>query len=786
MDIQSLITTVDKDSKPLPMMQDQFEFNIDRLGRKVARPVIDFLAKKELVRVQTQRPYQLTLMLDLPDATTGILRPIECQVTVHGSIERSTEAARSFVEAALQADFDFSALMKRLLESALTEIGAALIPSASFVRTLRMPQGPSEIQGKLLATLQAANLGAKRLDIKPLAGDGRDYIDLEDLSNTLEIRPRDQLRKQRVGYKVRLQWGKEEHQVLGRLTYRGAYEGKTQGPQLKAALVNGQIQPLEAWFRKLLSEALSQQDWEAICSADATAMFQVMEVVSQSLGRGTGRVLHILKIYPEVSEHIDGPVSSIRFLQSYSIGGMKGEGLEVDHAIRYTLKDRSRWEACNSPDPQTFLKQQVIQATQLFLLDMRFEDIVALYLSGGDGEKKLCDAIEKRVSVAAASIGYLFAPVATILTIPQMDFVQGRVLHFPERSFSLATANISPAITIHATVRVRQSGDGGIVFARSLARDDDFDARVRTTIEDIVRTHLRGVDALQYYASHYVNGVGVVQNASTGEWVSLSRDDRQFQRDMCEAIDQALSSRFGLEIVKFDLVPGADRLISRMQQLSHLPIIHEEDLEFERDSHNAVVKVHVHASLFVASIDAQNWDGFYKNAMRLTDDEHRQKIGETLQAALKPLEGLVTDVGAAELKHGDGIQELIIKPFTETMSQQLGLVVRLRPLLLRVHRPRVGQVAYLKVQSLEKEYKRMLDLREEVDDLPQSGYAKKHTRESISARLDQIEIELEKAAAKHEADIASTEHIRIEQDLLSGRLLVGPSVQATKPNGLLP
>lgn len=765
MNIQSLITTVVKDAKPLPLAQDQFEFTIDRAGRKVARPVVDFLAKKELIRVQTQRPYQLTLVLDLPDATAGTLRPIQCQVIIDGAIDRSVEAARAFVEAGLQSDFDWSTLIIRLLERTLTEVGTTLNPPASFIRMLRTPQGPTGLQGQLLGALQRAHLGAKRLVLTPLAIDTRPQVSLEDEANTLEIRPQDQLRKRHVGYKARLQWGKEEEQVLGRLGYRGTLEGREPGPSLEAALVSGQIQPLEAWFRVLLGEALSQQPWQAICSADATAMAQVMQAVSQALGRGTGRVLQTLKVYPALDTTLAGPESSMRFFQSYSIGGMKGAGLEVDHAIRYTLEDLSRWEACKSPDPQTFLKQQVIEATRLFLLDMRFEDIVALYLSGVTGEKRLCEAIEKRVTVAAEAIGHLFTPVATILTIPQMDFVQGRTLTFPERSFALATANISPAITIHATVRVRKHGDGGVVFARALARDDDFDKRVQATIEDIVRTHLRGVEALQYYASHYVNGVGVVQNAKTGEWVSLSRGDRQFQRDMCEAIDTALSSHFGLETIKFDLVPGADRLISRMQQLSHLPITYEEELKFARDSHKTVVNVHVHARLFVASIDTQNWDGFYRNAMRLSDDEHRQKISETLHDVLQQLEGLVTDGGTADLKES-GVQALVIGPFTQTMSEQFGLVVRLRPLLLRVRRPRVGQVAGLMVDELEQELRKILELRRETDESPRPGYSRTPTRDSLTARIKQIRAELQEAATEHEADLARAEHVRIEQDLL--------------------
>lgn len=771
MNVDSLITLVPKDAKPLPLAPDQYEFSIDRMGRKVARPVVDFLAKKELVRVQTQRPYQLLLALDLPDATSGLVRPIACQVTIDGSLDRQPEAARAFVEAALQSDFDLSGLFRRVLDRTVAEFGAALVPPGSFVRMMRAAQGPEQVQARLVAALNEAHLGARRVVLTPLAADTRAQITFEDDSNSLEVRPHDQLRVQRVGYKARLGWGKDEEHVLGRLGYRGKVEGRQPGSGLATALVSGQIEPMEAWFRALLSDALSQQSWQDICSGDADVAARVIETVSRQLGKGTGRIVQSLKVYPALN--VSGAVAetSCRFRKLYPIGGIDGSGLSVEHAIRYSLEDRSRWEACKSPEPKAFLEQQVAEATRLFLLEMRFEDVVALYLRGPAGEEELSKAVEKRVSVAAHAIGYLFAPVTTILTIPQMDFVHERTLTFPERTYPLATAHLAPAMTIHATVRVRRDGDGGLVFARALAHEGDLDERVRSTIEDIVRAKLRGIEALQYYASHYVNGVGVVQDAKTGEWVSLSRGDRQFQRDMREAIDIELASRFGLETLKFDLVPGADRLICRMNQLSHLPITHEEHLAFERGGNSrTTVKIHAHATLFVASIDTQQWDSFYTNALRLSDEEHRNKIVETLHEVLKLLESLVTDAGSAGLRNISA-KELIVQWFTHRMSKELGLVVHLRPLLLRVQRPGVGRVAGMIVDSLERELQNLLELRANVEDQPARGYLKTQTRESLTVRIRQVREELKEAAAEQESDMASSERVLIEQHPVTGALL---------------
>lgn len=771
MDIESLITPVPKDTKPLPLAQGQFEFMIDRVGRKVAHPVVHFLAKKELVRVQTQRSYQLTLSLDLPDATSGLVRPIACQVIVDGSIDNRPEAARAFVETALQADFDLPALVRRLLEHAVAEFGATLKPPAAFVRELRTAQGSDLLQAQLVEALNQAHLGAKRLVLQPLSSDVRTHITLEDESNTLEIRPQDQLRVQHVGYRVRLQWGKDEEQVLGRLSYRGKIEGREPGSTSSSALVSGQIEPLEVWFRILLSEALSQQDWQDICSEDTDTLDRVIQAVSKPLGRGTGRIVQTLKVYPALSTNGAPVESSWSFRKFYPIGGINEPGLSVEHAIRYTLEERGRWEACNSPDPQVFLEQQVVEATRLFLLNMRFKDVVTLYLKGPAGEEELGTAIQKHVAAAAHSIGYRFTPVTTILTIPHMDFVHERRLAFSERTYALATAHVAPTLTIHATVRMRPTSDSSTVFARALAHEGDFDERVRSVIEDIVRSRLRGIEALQYYASHYVNGVGVVQNAETGEWVSLSSSDRQFQLDMRKVIDEALVSRFGLETLEFDLVPGSDRLISRMFQLSRLPFTHEENLAFERDgSSRTTIKIHAHATLFVASIDTQQWDSFYANAMRLTDEEHRNKIVETLHEVLKLLEGLVLEGGSAGLNK-ISTKELIVQWFTHRMSTELGLVVHLRPLVLRIQRPRVGRVAGMIVESLEDELRRLLSLRATIEDQPVQGYVRTQTRESLTTRIKQVRDELKDAAVEHESDMADAERVLVEQHPITGTLL---------------
>lgn len=766
MKIDALFVPATKAAKPLTLPADQFEFQVDRGARRISTGVLGFFGQRETLRVQTNRPFEIDVRIHLPDTTMQVLRNIPCAVRVRGLVETQVDAARKFLETALSADFKFEQLVVRLVETAVNQY--ARVIHGGFVHHLREQDGHDRMQRALVQSLRGAGLPVERITIAPVMTDTRPELNFDDGGQPLALRSVGTLENHRVGFRLRLGWGATDEQFAGRLTYAGSMEGRTQGPVLATAAVGGQTQPLEHWVRSLLAETLSREEWSAVVAGDDAMTNRVAQAVSTSLGRGTGRVVQKLIVYPIV-DGAGAPVdSTMKFTSRYAITGVKGDGIEVEHAIRYSLIDRDRWQSQGSPEPRAFFQHQVVDAAKSFLIDKRFEDVVALFLERAGGEKSFRDGIASRVGPFVRSIGYRLDSVATILAIPEMDFIHGRALKLPERSYGLADPHVTPALHIEVQVRVRQHADGGALFARALAMFADFEARVAADIEETVRARLRNVNALSYYSSPYVNGVRTVQNAATGEWHSLPMGDNQFHNEMQAAISASLERKFGLSATDFRLVPGTDALIERMGLLNRSSVTHHIELTFERGEQETAIRLKALATLFIGSISPEHWSSFHHNASRLTLEEHQEKIREVLEDTLRLVEGIVVNASPAEMRHVE-MKERIVQLFMHRMAEELGLVVRLYPLQLTIVRPNAGEIHALEIAALKQELVRLFDARANLVE-EEAGYGGQ-TRARLSSRIDDVKRELDDAAKRQEASLERTQTVRIEQDPRSGRLI---------------
>jgi hypothetical protein len=466
MNVDALFVPVAKGPKPQALPPDQFEFTVDRGARKIVG-LLGIFGQRETLRVQTNRPFDIDVKIDLPDRTIGSVRAIPCGARVQGQIESNPEAAKRFLEAALGADFKFDALVSRLLQTAIGQYAKTI--QGEFVHLVRQPDGPQKMHSALVQAFRDAGFPATHITVAPVMYDLRPTLTFDDEAQSLSVRSLGTLESHRVGYKVRLKWGTDsDKQVAGRLTYSGAVEGRAQGAPLSSAVVAGQTQPLEHWLRVLLVDALSREDWATVVAGDEQMNRRVVETVSQSLGHGTGRVIDTLIVYPVVEGGGDYAESTTKFTMRYAITGVKGDGIEVEHAIRYSLVDSDRWKAQGKPDPQVFFKLHVVEAAKSFLIDKRFEDVVELFLEGTTGEKRFRDGIASRVGPSVKAIGHRLDAVTTILAIPEMDFIHGRALHLPERGYGLADPHVEAVLRVEVNVKVRQRDDGGALFARAL------------------------------------------------------------------------------------------------------------------------------------------------------------------------------------------------------------------------------------------------------------------------------------------------------------------------------
>ena len=212
------------------LAKDQFDFTVDRAARRIVGR-FDPFAARERVRVQSNRVFTWQGRVSLPDSSSGVLRPIPCAVTVEGAIPANEERCRATLEAVLKADFDFERLMLRSLDHAINEQRIAL--HGVFVDALRDTAGRQRVQDAMTLSLRGANLPVDRVVLHALTYDTREQLHFEDSSGSLQIRSRNSLETNRVGYKARLVWGRSTEQVIGRLAYSGKAEGRTPGPPLE-------------------------------------------------------------------------------------------------------------------------------------------------------------------------------------------------------------------------------------------------------------------------------------------------------------------------------------------------------------------------------------------------------------------------------------------------------------------------------------------------------------------------------------------------------------------------
>jgi hypothetical protein len=742
---------------------DQFEFAIDRKGRKIAG-FFDVFGRRESIRVRTNHLFTWSGNVELPDNSTGMTREIACVLELEGAVEPNEAAAREVLQAALEADFDLNGLVRRLVTNAMNQQRASL--GGAFLSAMRDKLRRQDLLNNISDTLRRGGVPVKRVALVPIMQDDKTFRDFEDLPGTLAVRSSGTLEANTVGYKARLGWGGSDEQKTARLVYRGAIEGSRPGPSLPAPLVPGQVQPLEAWFRTLLTEAIGQHPWRSVLTGDAATLTAIREAVSQKLGAGTGRVVDALDILPTVGGQARLPERTMTFQHRYPITGVQGGALEIEHTIGYALKDRDRWVAQGSPHPEDTIRPHVIEATRAFLAGKRFKDVVSLYLLGTDGETQLRDAISSRVSPYASAIGCRLVSTAVILSIPEKDFIEGRRMDFPTATYSLADPNLAPAMELSLSVKVGSTPEARDIFARALTEHDAFEARVRTAVLDAVRTSLRRLGALSYYASHYVNGSP--EELGDAEAPAPREEDNVTLRLKADVMAE-LRPKFGLDVIRIDLKPAEDPLIDRMKALTNLPIRFDEDIEFEHGESATTATMKAFGTIFIVTIDPNNWSSFYNNAARIGDDAlHINRIRDLLVETLRLAYGEVVQPGPGGLRESN-IRQMIVDRFTARVRKEFGLLVQLDPLVLRINRPGAGDTAAYILRDLHDELRRLSQQRAAL--AAGSTLDDPYRRTEITERIRKVRDEIADEEKLQENTIARTEIVRIEQDWDTGKLL---------------
>jgi hypothetical protein len=742
----------------------QFEFSIDRAGRKILSTWGVF-ARGEQVRVQTNRLFTWAGTVSLPDNTTGMTREVECVLEFEGFAAPNEADARTLLKAALDADFDLDRLIRRLATEAVDEQRAKL--KGSFLGVMR---DPASRQGLLDGVSQKLRLGGvpvTKLSLLPVLRDQRDFLDFEDTTGSISIRTGATLETSTFGFKARLRWGPTEEQRNARLIYRGSIDGVTPGPALALPLVPGQIQPLEAWFRQLLRDAVARHPSSAVQNNDASLLDTLRTEISAQLGRGTGRVLEALELLPTSGRQARMRERTVTFSHQYRITGVQGESLTIEHTLGYALLDRDRWVAQGSPHPEEAIKPQVIEAMRGFLAGKRFKDVVALYLQGAQGEAKLRDAITTRVSPYVNSIGVRLVSTAVILSIPEKHFVEGRRLEFPIAQYSLSDPHLAPPMKLSLTVRVAPNTDAREAFARALTEHDAFENQVNVAVQDAVRDSLRRVKALQYYASHFVNGE---PDALPGMTPEPAPDDPVRVR-LRNEVDAELRARFGLEVVRIDLEPGKeDWLVERMGALKQRSIEIPEGtrITFERGDEWTRVLLDVEGTIFIDAIDKAHWNTFYSNAARIDSAEmHATTILNTLKQTLRMTHAAVVSSSMTD-ERGADLRQQVVDIFTARIGRELGLVVHLS-LMLHIKRPGASDTADVVLTDLHRELRKLSNERAQL--ITGSTYMDSERRDAISRHIDIVRADIAEEERRQEATIARTETICIEQDRRTGRLI---------------
>lgn len=377
---------------------------------------------------------------------------------------------------------------------------------------------------------------------------------------------------------------------------------------------------------------------------------------------------------------------TLSFAQQYPITSFQGGSLTIEYTLGYTLMDRDRWVAQGSPHPEEVSKQQVIEATRTFLADKRFKDVITLYLLGAQGEAQLRDEITSRVASYISAVGVRLISTAVILSIPEKDFIEGRRLTLPTTAYSLADPNLAPPMKLSLLVRVASTMEAREAFARALTEHDAFEWRVNSAVRGAVRASLRRVGALQYYASHYVNAAPVSYSGAAP--TEITADDPMTLR-LRGDVDAELRTKFGLEVVLIDLEPGdADPLIDRMKALTKLAI--PLPVAMKIGDETTRVWLEADGTIFIVSIDPENWSSFYSNAARIGSAEaHVAKIVDTLIHTLRMTQAAIGQPGLTDIRSAD-FRQLVVRAFTDRVRREFGLLVQLNPLMLRIKGPGGG------------------------------------------------------------------------------------------------
>lgn len=758
MDIQSLFEFVPKGKKPPPVTRDEWQFPIERAARRIGT-ILGLFSDREVVRVFTNRRFVTEVKLDVPDMSTSTTRVMRCAVRLEGVVASTPEAARKFLQRALKIDFDFETTFKEAIGNATARYGRDI--HDTFARRWDKRPGWEPWCAAIKDALTEQNFPIENVLIRPVTADTRESVDFNDPSNSLTVRTSDMLQSNRIGYKARLTWGTTEQSSVARLTYDGTVEGRQPGARLRNPWMPNQIQPVEAWFRALLAEELSKETWVDICAATPAFCSELARKLSLALGPGTGRIVQTLILYPVLDAEAAPAETTIRFTARYPVNGVKGDGIEVEHAIQYKLIDRDRWEANGAPIPKEFLKSYAAEASKAYLLNKRFEEVIGNYLNGVDGDREFSRSITASIEASAAQVGYRIVSVAAILAIPQIDFIQGHPIPIDEGEYGLQDPTIKAVVRIKVEVRVHQQG--GDTFARALSAYDDFEDRVKVSISEAVRTALSSESALDYYSSPYVNGVPVAKDAS-GAFHDAVQPARRLDLParVLQAVNETLARTYGLEAITFRLEPGRDPIIDRMNELTRLPFSEEVPLFIQRPGTQTTITINAHASVFVESVDQQNWTSFYLNAKRLDVEQHKALIKSTLKDCLELLKSIVINTPRAAL-HSDDVRRVVIAHFAQRMSEQLGLCVILHPLLLSVHYPQLGDVAVLEMEALTAELKALLAQRARVSD-DGDGFVS-NPRAQITKRIEEVKKQLKEVSIEVEQESQSAETIRIEEPL---------------------
>jgi hypothetical protein len=778
MQISELFQTIPSTPKPPPPGANQFEFTIDRNARRIRGGIGAFLGMGETIRVQANRPFTWIGRIELPDTSLGTLRAVRAEIELDGVLPASDLSIRTLLTRLLQDQFSFDRLFERALGEAITQQRVAT--QGSLIAEIRAD--PAKVQSAIAAFLRGDGLPVERVTIRPISYDTRATRDLVDEAEGIEVRSRGALEANKVTYKARLVWGKAKEQVLGRLAYQGQVEGRQPGPPLARALVAGQIQPLEAWFRHLLADALGHEAWSAIATGDARAIDNVIAAVSGPLGLGTGRIVDTLVVYPVRSNLPRVAERSARFRAKYTILGVRGEGLEIEHALRFVLIDRDRWIAQNSPEPEAFIRAEVIEATRVFLHNKRFEDVVGLYV-GQEGEGQLGGAVASRVAPLASSIGYRLVSFAAILAIPEMDFIQGREIAFEEDRYQLADPNLRPAMRL--TVRVRVHDGDEAHFAKALARQEGgFEDQIRPVIAQTVRAALRGRPALEYYGSPFVNGVAIAVDGDGTSWRAETPERDPFTLKLRARLDATLREQFGLELVDFGLEPGTDPIIERIKGITSLPLRVHEGFMFQHTDPRVIVdgdiaadprtdlakrtaiRMDVDAEIFIMGIAQECWTSFYSSVPRFeTTADHANEIRQMFSQTMRLAEQKIV----ASARQGQITGELtadLIRTFAERIRQSYGLEARLRPLKIWVQRPQSNQATALILQELDLELRGLLARRRAITETTTDG--EEDQRRRINGRIAEVRREMEEESARHDAEVDRTVAVHANQNLLTG------------------